>query len=236
VQRYRHRLNECAGVIGHIRPQLRYSVLDDYWNAVPAPTDPALFVLARRFDRFITPQSPDDVRKLEEITGVSITTVDGLKQAMEKSFLQSLDVGMVTVKVGLAYNRSLHFREIAAADATSDFGAMMHRERQLPAGFRVNDERPFRALEDHMFHHLIRLAGENQVPVQVHTGLQAGNGGFIANTNPVLLNNLFFLYPKVKFDLFHMSFPYQEELAALAKQFANVGEPSYDCVYKPTPA
>ena len=74
------------------------------------------------------------------------------------------------------------------------------------------------------------------MPVQVHTGLQAGNGGFIANTNPVLLNNVFFLYPKVKFDLFHMSFPYQEELAALAKQFANVGEPSYDCVYGPTPA
>ena len=36
------------------------------------------------------------------------------------------------------------------------------------------------------------------------------------------MNNLFFLYPRVKFDLFHISYPYQGELSVLAKLFPNV--------------
>src|SRR5262249_56384913 len=77
-------------------------------------------------------------------------------------------------------------------------------------------------LEDHMFHHVVRLAEAAGVPFQIHTGIHAGNGNFVANSNPALLNNLFFLYPKVKFDIFHISYPYQGELSVLAKQFPNV--------------
>ena len=73
-----------------------------------------------------------------------------------------------------------------------------------------------------MFHHLIRLAEAHQVPVQIHTGLHAGNANFITNSNPTGLTNLFYLYPRVKFDLFHISYPYQGELSVLAKLFPNV--------------
>src|SRR6185436_15646083 len=48
------------------------------------------------------------------------------------------------------------------------------------------------------------------------------NGNFIANSNPTRLTNLFFLYPRVQFDLFHISYPYQGELSVLAKTFPNV--------------
>ena len=73
-----------------------------------------------------------------------------------------------------------------------------------------------------MFHHLMRLAEAHRMPVQIHTGLHAGNGNFIANSNPTHLTNLFFLYPGVQFDLFHISYPYQGELSVLAKLFRNV--------------
>ena len=73
-----------------------------------------------------------------------------------------------------------------------------------------------------MFHHLIRLAEAYGLPMQIHTGRQAGNGNVLTNSNPTHLTNLFSLYPKVKFDLFHMSHPYQGELAVLAKTFPNV--------------
>jgi predicted TIM-barrel fold metal-dependent hydrolase len=82
--------------------------------------------------------------------------------------------------------------------------------------------RPFRRLEDHMFHQVVRLAEAHRLPFQIHTGLQAGNAGFIENTKPTLLTNLFQMYPKVKFDLFHIGYPYQQELAVLAKLFPNV--------------
>jgi uncharacterized protein len=204
------------------RARIRVSVLDDYWNAGPVKPDPEFFVLAHKFDRFVTPSSKADIERLQTATGVSITSLAGLKQSMEANFRQLLDIGMVTVKSTMAYNRELLFREIPAVAAESDLEALMGGTRQMPEAFRRNVERPFRNLEDHMFHHLMQLADAHNVPVQIHTGLHAGNGNFIANSNPVHLTNLFFLYPKVQFDLFHISYPYQGELSVLAKLFPNV--------------
>jgi predicted TIM-barrel fold metal-dependent hydrolase len=73
-----------------------------------------------------------------------------------------------------------------------------------------------------MFHHAVRLADAHDLPFQIHTGLLAGNGGFLANTNAQHLTNVFYLYPGVRFDLFHINYPYQDELAVLAKLFPNV--------------
>ncbi|MDE2715587.1 MAG: amidohydrolase family protein [Chloroflexota bacterium] len=204
------------------RSNIAYSVLDDYWNAAPVRPDPRFFVCARKFDRFVAPQSPSDIRNLEELTDVSITSLAGLKRAMETSFQQSLEIGMVTVKSTLAYNREIHYAEVAERDAESSLQSLLGANRTPPAGFRSRVERPFRPLEDHMFHHLIGLAAAHGVPVQIHTGLHAGNGNFIENSKPTHLTNLFFLFPQVKFDLFHMSYPYQGEAAAIAKVFPNV--------------
>ena len=204
------------------RSNISYSVLDDYWNAAPVRPDPRLFVSARKFDRFIAPQSVSDIRKLEELTDVSITGLAGLKRAIETSFEQSLDIGMVAVKSTLAYNREIHYAEISERDAEASLQSLLGAERTLPVDFRSRVERPFRSLEDHMFHHLIGLAAAHDVPVQIHTGLHAGNGNFIENSKPTHLTNLFFLFPQVQFDLFHMSYPYQGEAAAIAKVFPNV--------------
>ncbi len=204
------------------RSNIAYSVLDDYWNAAPVRPDPKFFVCARKFDRFVAPQSVSDVRRLEELTRVSITGLNGLKRAMEASFEQSLDIGMVTVKSTLAYSREIHYAEVSEREAESSLQSLLGANRTPPAGFRSRVDRPFRPMEDHMFHHLIGLAAAHGVPVQIHTGLQAGNGNFIENSKPTHLTNLFFRFPQVPFDLFHMSYPYQGEAAAIAKVFPNV--------------
>ncbi len=204
------------------RSNIAYSVLDDYWNAAPVRPDPRFFVSARKFDRFVAPQSVADIRDLERLTDISITGLPGLKRALETSFEQSLAIGMVAVKSTLAYGREIRYAEAAESDAAASLDALLRAERAAPAGFRSRVERPFRPLEDHMFHHLIGLAAASGVPVQIHTGLHAGNGNFIENSKPTHLTNLFFLFPQVKFDLFHMSYPYQGEAAAIAKVFPNV--------------
>jgi uncharacterized protein len=58
--------------------------------------------------------------------------------------------------------------------------------------------------------------------VQVHTGLQESSGNLIYHSDPALLSNLFLEYPDVKFDIFHIGYPYQHVLSALAKMFPNV--------------
>ena len=204
------------------RGKILYSVLDDKWNAAPVKPDSRYFVYARRFDRFVTPAGRGDVEELEKLTGVSITSLAGLKRAMERSFEQSLGADMVTVKSTLAYHREIIYHEVEQADAEHDFESLMAAQVALPEGFRTRFRRPFRQLEDHMFHHLIRLAEAHGLPMQIHTGQHAGNGNVLTNSKPTHLTNLFFLYPKVKFDLFHMSHPYQGELAVLAKTFPNV--------------
>ena len=162
------------------------------------------------------------MKALEKLTGVSITSLDGLKRAMEKSFEQSLAIGMVAVKSTIAYSRELLFHEVSAGEAERDFTRMMRGAEPLPRGFRSHRVRPYRKLEDHMFHHLVRLAEAHRKPFQIHTGILAGNGNFVENTNPTGLTNLFFLYPRVAFDLFHIAYPYTGELASLAKLFPNV--------------
>jgi predicted TIM-barrel fold metal-dependent hydrolase len=156
------------------------------------------------------------------LTGVSISTLAGLKRAAERSFEQNLAAGMRAIKIALAYYRDLRFEEASHADAERDFERLMQGSADQPEGFRPAFVRPFRRLEDHMFHHVIRMAESHTIPVQIHTGAFAGTGGVITNSNPTHLVNTFLLYPRVRFDIFHLSFPYQQELGVLAKSFPNV--------------
>ena len=203
--------------------KILYSVLDDKWNAAPVKPDSRYFVYSRRFDRFVTPAGRGDVEALEKLTGVSITSLAGLRRAMEHSFEQGLEASMVAVQSTLAYYREIIRHEVERADAERDFESLMATvQRPLPEGSRTRVRRPFRQLEDHMFHHLIRLAEAHDLPMRIHTGRHAGDGNVVTNSDPTQLTNLFVLYPKVSFDLFHRSRPYQGELAVLAKTFPNV--------------
>lgn len=197
-------------------------VQDDYWHVDPTRAESSLYVLARRFDRFIVPGSPADVQQLEKLTASSITTLSGLEAALQKNFGDNLRVGMRTIKVGLAYMRDLHFAEAPKADAERDFERLMKGEAVMPEGFRKGVDRPFRKLEDYMFHRVMSLALAHGLPVQVHTGINAGNRSWITNTNPSRLINTFFLYPNLRFDLFHIGYPYHSEIVALVKSFPNV--------------
>ena len=205
------------------RARIRYCMNDDYWNAVPVRPDPTYFRYAHKFDRFAAPITPAGLQRLEKASGVSITSLPGLKKAMETSFEQALAVGMIAVKSTMAYERNLRFEEVSEADAARTFDSLISgRVKAPPEGFERQQNRPFRQMEDHMYHYLIGLVREHKLPMQIHTGLHAGNGNFIQNSNPADLTNILFLYPDVQFDLFHIGYPYQGEISVLGKLFPNV--------------
>ncbi|MBK7480047.1 MAG: amidohydrolase family protein [Bacteroidales bacterium] len=60
------------------------------------------------------------------------------------------------------------------------------------------------------------------MPVAIHTGLQAGKGKLIDNSNPEHLTGIIAQYPDINFVLYHGSFPYGGELSAIAKNYRNV--------------
>lgn len=178
--------------------------------------DPEFFAPVVNFERYLVPRSRSELDALEREGDVGIHDLDDLVNALETRFSEGMEKGMVGVKIGLAYSRSLRFDRSPKSVADGLFDRIFS---DLGRGLSWREAKP---LQDFMVHELIRLAMKNDLPIQIHTGIQEGNGNIITNSNPTLLTNLFLEYRQAKFDIFHGSYPYCGELAALAKNFPNV--------------
>ena len=177
------------------------------------PCDPDLFLQ----DIGVAPllSWPPPIQALERDTGVSITRFEHYEQAIEKLFELRGPLADA-IKQQSAYWRVQSFDDVPAEDAERVFDRA-HREpdRVTPAEQKT--------LQDWAFHRCIRLAIEHDLPIKIHTGYKAGfNFMDVRHIQPTSLTNLFVQYPEARFDLFHIGYPYQEEVLALAKHFANV--------------
>ena len=178
--------------------------------------DRELFVPAVRFDRFVDIRDVIDLQRLEFDTDTGIQSVDDLVRALETDMARAVAEGMVAAKTALAYRRSIDFGEPVHYEAEQVFNRLFRHPNQ-----RLSWEEA-KPLQDYMMHQIVRLAIQHSRPIQVHTGLLGGNGNILTNSKPTLLTNLFLRYPRARFDIFHAGYPYHSELAALAKNFANV--------------
>jgi len=180
--------------------------------------DTDFFRLTVRLDEFITPASAAEIEALQQrADGMRIHTLDDLMAAAEHVLDRALGTGkVICLKHGLAYLRPLRYEKVSAARAEEAFNALRLR--------RPGDGNPLatRALQDFMMHHVCRLAEARGLVMQVHTGLQEGTGNYIYNSDPALLTNLFLEYSGLRFDVFHIGYPYHQTLSALAKNFPNV--------------
>ncbi len=199
---YRRVLKERAGI--------DLSILD----AGHQKFDPEFYRHVERFDNFINISSAARIRELCAGYGLESHSLDDFVLALGRAFDQGVDFGMVGVKSALAYQRILKYDNIAKDRARQLYERMIRGEAMTLTEVK--------ALQDYMMHRVLDLADEHDLPVQIHTGLQAGNGNVITNSNPTHLANLFMEYPNVDFCLFHGGYPYGGELAALAKNFPNV--------------
>ncbi|MEP0765908.1 MAG: amidohydrolase family protein [Fimbriimonadia bacterium] len=177
--------------------------------------DRELFVPAIRFDDLVFVRSRADLKARESQCCVSIHSPYDLVNALEAEFQRNREGGMACVKSGLAYERTLAYANPSEAEACRAFEVAVHSEE--PAAF--DQVKP---LQDYVFHRLVQLCVEHDVPMQIHTGLQEGNGNYLEWTNPLHLTELLMTYPGGRFDLFHAGYPYWRELAALAKMFPGV--------------
>jgi len=184
------------------------------------PSDQRYFRNVLNLDVFVFPKTVAQVHNIEAQTGVRICSFDDWLQACEIALDLGLAEGCVALKSPLAYQRSLHYQRVPrwqAEETFVHFFDQFHLPDWLEAYIQV--DKPF---QDYMMHHILRLANQRGLTFQFHTGLQNGTGNLIANSNPELLSNLFLQYPDVRFDLFHIGYPYQHVLSALSKNYRNV--------------
>jgi len=175
-----------------------------------------------RLDDFVIPQTRGSITQLEKMSGRSIHNLRNLEDACEAFLEYALKKGAVSLKCGLAYLRPLKFEKRTASDAERELNLLFANVDPDKHWLPDRNVHPNVALQDYMMHHVLRLADARRLPFEIHTGLQEGNGNFIANSNPELMSGIFHEYRNVRFDIFHISYPYYHTLSALAKNFQNV--------------
>ena len=186
------------------------------WPGQHVDVDRELFRAVPILDHYATPSTRADLEVLEKEAGHSIQTLDQLMSAQE-ALLDSFGAkGIVAVKIFLAYQRTLQFDRYSYAEAARAFDRIWLSQK---LDLTFDDLKP---LQDFMTRRVVALAAERGLPVQIHTGLQEGNGNHLEHSKPTLLTDLFLDYPDARFVLFHAGYPWAGHVAALAKNFPNV--------------
>ncbi len=176
--------------------------------------DRELFAPVLKFDEFVQIRSRRQLEKIAESSGSGIRSLTDLENALQARFEKAVSQKIVGIKSALAYSRKISYPLPPWSAAQEAFSAILNRGE-------VTEEAAL-PLQNHMMHQVARRAERYQLPFQIHTGLQTGNGNRITNARPTELVELIMAYPKLKFVLLHAGYPYGSELATMAKCFANV--------------
>lgn len=198
--------------------QIKVSLLDSLAKSLE--WDKTFFRSVFRLDIFVFPYLREHIEYIEDLTGIRMTSFDAWCECCRKMLEIVLEKGIVALKCGLAYQRSLKFDRTTRAKAEAEFDNFL----QAIARDGIHTQMPLlgQHCQNYMMHYILELANQRQLAYQFHTGLQEGFGNHISWSDPTLMTNLFLEYPDVRFDLFHIGYPFQQKLSVLAKNFANV--------------
>jgi len=168
----------------------------------------------------IWPLTNAHINQIESESGISITSFSRWLEATEILIDKAYHLGAVGLKNSLAYYRTLKYERVTKSSAEVEFNNIF-KTRHFPDWDTI-PVTTGKAFQDYMFHYILNIANKRNLVLQIHTGFFEGSGNIISNSNPELLSNLFLEYPDISFDILHSSYPYQNILPVLAKNFPNV--------------
>ncbi len=170
-------------------------------------------------NNYIHPGDWDDIRRVERESGIRITSFNAWLEATEVSIGKAMREGSRILKNSTAYVRSLNYEVTTRREAEEAFN-IIFKTKHFPDWDR-QPAWPAKPFQDYMYHFILDIANRENLVMQIHTGIQEGNGNCISNSNPEYLDKLILKYPDVDFDLFHIGYPYQNVITVLAKNFPN---------------
>ena len=151
-----------------------------------------------------------DLECLEQVCDGTIATLDGLVAAVEDLIDRVVRLGAVGLKDHAAYTRGLSFGPPDRAAAAGELQRLLRGER-YDAGAR--------RLSDYLFHRIVQLSVDHRVPMVIHTGYLVGSADPKANVRHLI--PVIEAYPEARFDLYHLNYPWFEDLFAVLKRFPN---------------
>ncbi|MBZ0301115.1 MAG: amidohydrolase [Anaerolineae bacterium] len=155
-----------------------------------------------------------DPAALSAETGVELRNLDTLREAMAALFAK-YGPNAIAVKAQHAYERTLRWQERSDAEVAPVLarhlrGAILTEAESLCLG-------------DWCWARGVELAIEYNLPFKIHTGYYAGNNRMpVERIKPGHLCGLLAQYLDARFVLMHIGYPYEAELAAIAKHYRNV--------------
>lgn len=165
----------------------------------------------------VNAHEPGEIARLERAYGRAIHTLQDLLDVMTLA-VQGWRANrrIVGIKLNQAYQRPLNFRKRTRQEAEQVFSRLLtHASHQVS----WQEALP---LNDYLVFELVARAEAVGLPVAIHTGMQGGNRGRVADSNPLHLQALLEEFPRARFDLFHGGNPWVREAGALAKHFPGV--------------
>ena len=192
--------------------------LDEIGLEIRAP-DADYFLSVMRNDELFELNTAEKLRKVEDKYNLSIDSLTDFVNLVDSNFEKRKE-SIHAFKIGIAYNRSILFEDVSFSEAEKSFLNVLKLQSYDSFSDSVSlfEIKPF---QDYMYHYCIRKAISNNLPVQIHTGILEGNYNDIRNSNPLLLTDLLLKYREGKFDLFHIGYPYTDELIAMIKMYPN---------------
>jgi hypothetical protein len=175
------------------------------------------FRYVNRFSSWLNVRSKFKVDSLAVMQVEPIYTLEDFVKSLQTAFEDALKKGMVAVKINVAYKRSLYFENVPQESARKVFKTLINGNEDY-----VISGKEAKPLQDYMVYQLLALADKYKIPVAIHTGIQSGGPNTVQNSDPTLLTNIFYDYPRVNFVLFHGSYPFGGELTTLVRNFQNV--------------
>ena len=194
--------------------RLDHVQIDDFtMDITPDTEDPDFFLYDISLHNLVS--GTPDLDALQRLTGVEVRDLPALQTAIEAVF--AIHAGeAVACKTQHAYDRTLAWRRRDRADAATVFA----RYREAPFLMSTADRL---LLGDWCLDLCASLARQHGLPIKIHTGYYAGHSRmpleFISCRH---LCGLLAAHLSTDFVLMHNSYPYAEELVALAKHYPNV--------------
>ncbi len=189
----------------------RAVILDKYDDPGADNGHPELFKPTLRCDPFFSGydaalRSHDGVSPYDTITHTpGMALAEYVAQLKNHIAYMRRERGVIALKIGMAYERPLDFINRDAGRASRAF---------LNPAATAEEIRDF---QDYVMYTLAGFAAEMDLPVQIHTGL-----GQLKGTHAMALCALIEQNPGVRFDLFHGSYPWTDDILALAHNFNRV--------------
>lgn len=194
--------------------------LDQYWNPFNLNIDTNYYALVFYINQLVMEVSnrPGSGEELHSVykeaseEGFPTNTFDEYLNYCNHLFQKNVANKAVCLKSSLAYSRTLYYEEVSYKVAKNLFARSSESLSSEEA----------EAIQNFLFHWIIKKSIEYDLPVQIHTGYLAGNPNYLENSHPLKLNNLFIKYPEAKFVLFHGGYPWTSEFIAMGKMFPHV--------------